>query len=475
VAAAVRTGEDWGRALQAAARLPGESFPNILLIEAQRPGTTVVKGYEEWRAAGRQVSKGEPGQTSGPPVTEGAALPGAAGNVPQGLWDALCWLARREGFAVEHEHGAPADGVTFWTPRRIRILPGLDPVPAARALAHQLGHVLIHADSLHQPGATTSGDACTATQKAEADALAYITLTRYGITIPNALASPATWAGTDPRAQPAASILAAGQRITTAAARVIRHLDTSLPGTAPTASVALAVQQPATTPAPRRSPRQRPADAAITGQPPRRAAGQAVPDARLIAVLHAAETFYSTRLAGSWVPAYLHSRGFSPETAREWRAGYAPAEWSALTDHLRAASYADQEIEAAGLARRSSRGTLIDFFRDRVMLPINDQHGQIAGFTGRARPGAGPTIPKYLNSPETAVYKKATCCSASTRPAPCTPKARLRSSSKAPSTPSPSPRPAPGTSPGWPPAEPRSPPDRPRSSPPPATWTAPGR
>ena len=93
-----------------------------------------------------------------------------------------------------------------------------------------------------------------------------------------------------------------------------------------------------------------------------------MPDARLIEILGAAETFYSSRLEGSWVLAYLHSRGFGPDVAREWQVGYAPAEWSALTDHLRAASYADHEIEAAGLARRTSRGTLIDFFRDRVVL-----------------------------------------------------------------------------------------------------------
>ena len=63
-------------------------------------------------------------------------------------------------------------------------------------------------------------------------------------------------------------------------------------------------------------------------------------------------------------------------------------------------------IQAAGLATRSSRGTLIDRFRDRVMLPVHDAAGMLAGFTGRARPGAGPDVPKYLNSPETAAYKK---------------------------------------------------------------------
>jgi hypothetical protein len=48
-AGAIRGAEDWTAALHAVARLPGESFANILLIEAQRPGATLVKGYGEWR------------------------------------------------------------------------------------------------------------------------------------------------------------------------------------------------------------------------------------------------------------------------------------------------------------------------------------------------------------------------------------------------------------------------------------------
>ena len=54
----------------------------------------------------------------------------------------------------------------------------------------------------------------------------------------------------------------------------------------------------------------------------------------------------------------------------------------------------------------SSRGTLIDHFRDRVMVAIRDERGRIVGFIGRARPGADPRTPKYLNSPDSAVFKK---------------------------------------------------------------------
>src|ERR1035438_10239792 len=57
----LRTGEDWADWLRLAARFPGQSFANIMLIAAQRPDATLVAGYREWRAQGRHVTKGEPG------------------------------------------------------------------------------------------------------------------------------------------------------------------------------------------------------------------------------------------------------------------------------------------------------------------------------------------------------------------------------------------------------------------------------
>jgi DNA primase len=116
--------------------------------------------------------------------------------------------------------------------------------------------------------------------------------------------------------------------------------------------------------------------------------------------------FYDGQLTRSWVPAYLAERGISDAAMRQWRIGYAPGGWTALTDHLRALGHDDDAIQAAGLARISSRGTLIDHFRDRVMLPVHDERGNIAGFLGRARPGTAPEVPKYLNSPETGSYQK---------------------------------------------------------------------
>src|SRR5438105_15697220 len=205
----IRSAGDWTRCLRAAARLHGETWANVLLISSRIPDATLVRGYEAWRAAGRQVNRDEKGieifsgtrrwrepdgrgaeeasqdhswrdarrvayvwdlsQTTGQPVPLPPAFPAPAGETAPGLWDCLCWLARREGFAVEREDGSPGDGTTFWAARRIRIPPGLPSGQAAWALAHQLGHVLVHNTIAHPPGTTTFG--CHGIQKAEADAV----------------------------------------------------------------------------------------------------------------------------------------------------------------------------------------------------------------------------------------------------------------------------------------------------------------
>ena len=122
----------------------------------------------------------------------------------------------------------------------------------------------------------------------------------------------------------------------------------------------------------------------------------------------AGATTLATWLQPAWDmgPARLTHRGLGPAIQQDWLAGYAPAGWDALTRHLRAAEYSETVIEAAGLARRSRRGTLIDAFRDRAMLPIHSPDGTIIAFIGRAPSHAGPGTPKYLNSPSTALYDK---------------------------------------------------------------------
>ncbi len=119
-----------------------------------------------------------------------------------------------------------------------------------------------------------------------------------------------------------------------------------------------------------------------------------------------AARFYRDQVPGSWVPGYLAGGGLGPDIWRRWHVGYAPAGWDALTCHLRACGYADALIEAAGLARRSRRGTLADTFRDRAVFPIRSARGTIVAFTGRAAGHGGPAVPRYLNSPATVLYDK---------------------------------------------------------------------
>ena len=231
----------------------------------------------------------------------------------------------------------------------------------------------------HPPGASTAG--CRGVQKLVADSVAFIAATRMGMdgsscTWPHV----ASWAGSDPRARPEDIIHAVTERITKAAARIITHLDITVLGIPP---------QPASTAEPR----------------PRRPPPSPVPP-HIGRVLQDAEHFYLVQLRRSWASRYLASRGFDQTALADWHVGYAPPGWTALLTHLRGLGHDDASIQAAGLARTSSRGTLIDHFRDRVMVAIHDERGKIVGFIGRARPSADPRTPKYLNSPDSAVFKK---------------------------------------------------------------------
>jgi DNA primase len=125
----------------------------------------------------------------------------------------------------------------------------------------------------------------------------------------------------------------------------------------------------------------------------------------LCVLTEAAARFFVAEVDGSWVPGYLAGRGFGSEIWRPWSTGYAPARWTALTDHLRGLGFSALIIEAAGLAKRSVRGPLIDVFRDRLMFPVRAADGTVTGFIGRGPPGsrAGPV---YLNSPTTLLYQK---------------------------------------------------------------------
>ena len=98
---------------------------------------------------------------------------------------------------------------------------------------------------------------------------------------------------------------------------------------------------------------------------------------------------------------YLKRRGLSGEIAKKFGIGYAPDAWQGLEQVF--PDYADKALTAAGLVKQNDEGRRYDVFRDRIMFPIVDVKGNIIGFGGRV---LGDGEPKYLNSPETAVFEK---------------------------------------------------------------------
>lgn len=108
---------------------------------------------------------------------------------------------------------------------------------------------------------------------------------------------------------------------------------------------------------------------------------------------------------------YLQKRGLTHEALSEFGVGFAPVERNKLLSFLRSKGAPDELMVASGLARRSAKGELYDSFRGRLVFPIFVERRQIAGFGGRILPDLVPpealaSAPKYLNSPETAVYEK---------------------------------------------------------------------
>ncbi|MGV9264343.1 DNA primase [Kitasatospora sp. NPDC003701] len=102
---------------------------------------------------------------------------------------------------------------------------------------------------------------------------------------------------------------------------------------------------------------------------------------------------------------FLAERGFDEEAAATFGVGYAPAGWENLVRYLRGKGFSDKEILLGGLASQGQRGGLIDRFRGRLVWPIRDIAGETVGF-GARRLREDDNGPKYLNTPETPIYKK---------------------------------------------------------------------
>lgn len=218
--------EGWSRFLRTAARFHSYSASNIFLIMSQCPNATRVAGFRKWQQLGRHVKRGEKSIKILAPArykitdekanevrwavrgftvanvfdisqTDGADLPDVApvlltGAGIAGLWDGLAAQVATSGFTVERGDCQGANGWTNFTSRVVRVREDVEPAQAAKTLAHELGHVL-----LHSPDEITYAEN-RALCEVEAESTAYVVCASAGlITDDYSLPYVARWANGD--------------------------------------------------------------------------------------------------------------------------------------------------------------------------------------------------------------------------------------------------------------------------------------
>ncbi len=131
---------------------------------------------------------------------------------------------------------------------------------------------------------------------------------------------------------------------------------------------------------------------------------------RLYSVMESATVFFEKNLnLNKEAQSYLKQRGLEDGTMRAFRLGYADSNWHDLSNFLLSKGFTEHEIEKAGLNKRAEKrggGEVVyDRFRGRIMFPLMDSSGRVIAFSGRLFPDL-PEAAKYLNSPETPIFKK---------------------------------------------------------------------
>ena len=102
---------------------------------------------------------------------------------------------------------------------------------------------------------------------------------------------------------------------------------------------------------------------------------------------------------------YLSNRGLDTNLIKEHQLGYAPPKWSELYELLNSKGYNDEDLLALGLIKKSEEGRIYDAFRNRIIFPIFSPSGRIIAFGGRTLE-KDSSVPKYINSPDTPIFKK---------------------------------------------------------------------
>jgi len=388
-------------------------------------------------------------QTSGEPLPERPMPQLLAGQAPDGLWKALAEQVTAHGFALQRGDCGTANGLTDYTLRTVRVRTDIDDAAAVKTLSHELAHVLLHdptgAAKLPVAGVppiaaapvltvavSTSFGQCRGRIEVEAESVAYLVAASHGLDS-SAYTFPyvAGWAGSVDSVKPETVVRATGERVL-AAARVILAATEQI-GFAATAanqtqvqaqnlhaagdlhaSVDRGTQQTATLLATALHTDQ--AAEQLTTSPYGLTPSASPSPERLMEIHELAVAFYSTRLHADGpdaqrAAALLAERGVHSGAVLDAQLGHAPRAWTTLVEHLRAADVGDLELLASGLVLTSSRGTLVDRFRDRLIFPVQTEPGRTVALLGRtvdptATDRFGASVPKYLNSPETTIYHK---------------------------------------------------------------------
>lgn len=121
--------------------------------------------------------------------------------------------------------------------------------------------------------------------------------------------------------------------------------------------------------------------------------------------VEAARYFFSNLRRNKNSMNYLISRGITEKTINNFGLGYALDSWDGLLKFLKRKGYTELDMLSAGLIIKSSKGSFYDRFRNRIIFPVFDYRGKVIGFGGRV---LDQSKPKYLNSPETNIFKKGT-------------------------------------------------------------------
>jgi hypothetical protein len=246
---ALVNGDDWREFLAVASRFHRYSANNIFLILAQRADATQVAGYRRWKSLGRQVRRGERGiailapcvyrsrplddaETDGQSElarvlrgfravhvwdvsqTDGEPLPDVRpellnGDGPTGLWAALATQVGAAGFELHRASCGQANGVTDYGARTVTVRPDVDEAQAAKTLAHELAHVLLH-DGVQAAARRELAEV-------EAESVAYLVCHSAGLASNDySLPYVARWSGGDP-----AQVRLTAERVITTARRVL--------------------------------------------------------------------------------------------------------------------------------------------------------------------------------------------------------------------------------------------------------------